>query len=289
MSAPRDLTLNVCQGVGDIIWAYQKFARHVASLDLNVCCVPGQNTAMRARAAPFLRLLPRVRAVRELDVDVERYKALASGRFPMADILARARAGQDGFDYSCNRPLEEGVRIEDIDPHEVETDVGLECRYAPLPFERFGAVYVSGSVLDPEVQRRGVWTVPDWARFLVEARARGPALPLLLIGASYDRPAVAALCDGLAGHGVPHASLIDAWAPNVAYLLARASFFVGYQSGLSVVADLLDVRQVMVYFESLAPMTGAWAKRRNIASGVYRAALFSERPEAAAARLGPLC
>jgi hypothetical protein len=280
---PKTLTLNVCQGVGDIFWVYQKFAPHVDRIHFRICHLDGGDPKIQNRAVEFLKLLPNVVDVGSMVVPPERYERLAHGRFDMRPILEGWRLGTKlDWDYACNDALESGTRLDEIDPEiPIQETVPIRCDYAPLAFEpgEYVAVYVSGSTKNNDVRKMGAWSVHDWFEFVRGLYARYKLdAPVILIGASYDRAAQDEMEGLLLSVGFRVAKYIDSCPGNVTYLLKNSRLFVGYQSGLNILADNLDVPQVMVYFDFLRNMQYAWCKRANIDNGKYNAALFSQKP-----------
>lgn len=271
----REITLNVPQGIGDIFWAYQKIAPSVETIHLNILCTVADCPVQR-RALDWIVLWPQIGRVAMTVVSDERYEAIAHARYDLGAIL---RANDDGpaeFDYSCNGPLEEGIRLEAIDPEPVEWGVPIATTACKLPRPQFIAGYVTGH------RAAGTWELQDWAT-LFSRVARALSLPVVLIGAEYDRAALD-VCGAMLGTLGIDAAIACDWPPGrVLHLLRAARLFIGYQSGLNVLADNMDVRQLMVYFDHLELMQNAWCKPRNIRSRFF-SALFREGIETAAAR-----
>jgi hypothetical protein len=61
-------------------------------------------------------------------------------------------------------------------------------------------------------------------------------------------------------------------------ILQRSEFFIGYQSGLNILADNLDTPQMMLYFDNLKPMLYTWCKKENIKTKFF-ATVFSQTPK----------
>lgn len=268
----KHVDLTVCQGIGDIFWVYQQFAPHVDRITFIVAHTQGGSVAHMTRARPFLELLPKVDGVFGTVVTIDEYNAIASGRFDMGKILAAGHGA-----YSCNLALEDGRRIETIEPaFPIEETV----RIATRPFEtprKFVLLYVSESTMqETTVQRCSLWRPPQWAQFVRGVYARLPKpLPLIIIGAGYDAAAARAVAAELPA--LEPVVLIDLLAPHVCYLLSRCHCFIGYQSGLNVLADQFDRPQAMLYFPHLERMQYSWCKRAN-AKTLFHAGLFSQTP-----------
>jgi hypothetical protein len=269
----KSITLTVCQGIGDIFWVYQLFAPHVDAIRFRVLHCPGNDRRVASRATEFISSLAKVQSVTGLFATETDYRKVSHGRFSVEHVL---RAG--GGMYACNDLLENGVRLDACSPLPIEETVEIPMEPINLPV-RFIAGYVAGGTLVPEqVRRVGVWSVDQWAVFLREFYARQTErLPLVLIGAEYDRSAaesLAARLDGLASIdlriGLPIA--------QSSYVISRSDWFLGYQSGLNVIADQLNVRQLKMFFPCYPKMLYSWAKRSNIERGIYNAARFDQSP-----------
>lgn len=286
----RSITLNGCMGIGDLVWVYQKFANHVDGINFNIAQLnrkagDATDAKLQTRATEFLKLLPKVTNVGTVDVSASAYERLAHNYFPMSPIMDLFKQGSDGpFDYACNGPLDNGIRIEDIDKeYSVQTDVPILCTYAPLafPIGEFITVYVSGSTRFPEVRRLcQLWTEDVWAQFIRLFYDKYKLNnPILIIGASYDREAAVLLEQNLKNYGIRTHTYIDSQAYNITYILKNSVCFIGYQSGLNILADILDVKQIMLYFPKFeSGLINSWCKLRNKENGIYNADFFSKTP-----------
>ncbi len=272
----RTVDLNVCQGIGDCFWVYQLFAPHVDAINFHVLYKSDGDAAISMRAYSFLRLLPKVRSVTGKLAAPGEYKTLAHGRFTIADCLA------SGGDYACNDLLEHGTRIEAIALHgKLEETVAIrtkQTRPHPIP-GKFNVLYVSGGTLLPDVIRDvGIWDVHQWIEFSRAFYGNRPRLPLVILGAEYDRAAALKIAESLRGI-VDCRLVINRPAAEVCFLLSRCELFIGYQSGLNVIADQFDRRQVMLYFPALKAMPSSWPKRRNIDAGRHHVDFFDRTPQ----------
>jgi hypothetical protein len=269
------LHLEVPQGVGDAYWAVQVFARHAARLDLTVLCV-GDDPIQR-RAEPFLKLLGAVGSVRYRRVEPAEYDRVAATRWDAGAILARARAGERGpFPYACNRPLEQGVRLEDLAGRlAVEWEPAVRWEDPAPPARDYAVAYVSGS------RPAYAWPPARWADLVAGIWSRHRlAWPIVLLGADYDRAALEDVRAGLALRGLDATLRAGGPAAVATGLIRGARLFVGYQSGLNVLADRFDVPQLMVYFPHLRRMLYSWCKPGHRESGTFQAATFDEGPHA---------
>ncbi len=262
------ITVTVPQGIGDIFWIYQLLSPHYKTIHFRVAQI-GEASVKQRRAHDWLKLLPKCGDVTGIAMTDEQYAAMAEAELPVPVGVAEAV-------WSANRPLESGRRLESIG--KVEETVPLPVEECQLPFggEPYWCLYVSGSTFDEGALRdTHVWTADQWVEF-----ARGLAvqewLPrhCLIIGAGYDAEAMSAM----RAASDSCCLVMDERPERLLHLLRHAKLFVGYQSGLNVMADQLDVPQVMLYFPHLEDMIWSWPKRRNIDGGVYRASTMALTP-----------
>lgn len=273
-----DITLNVPQGVGDIFWIYQKFSPICTGINFNILATSMDKVQQRSR--DWLTLLPKVKAVEMKVVPGDDYHAVIGRNYAMKDVIPILEQGKDA-DYGCNKPLEEGIRIEDIDPEfVVETPVDVRADECPLAFDKFLAVYVSGSTKSHDAAKLHLWGTTVWAKFIAGFREKYPAanLPVIIIGASYDAVVARTVSDILNKvYEIKNHVYIDSHPGNVAYILKRATAFLSYQSGLSIIADNFNTPQVMMYFPFLKKMMYSWCRKDNI-DRVFNAELFTTPP-----------
>jgi len=275
----KSITLDVCQGVGDIFWVYQKFAPHFDEINFNVCRILGlAHEKLQNRSAPFLRLLPKVREIGHRDINHWAYIKLASKTFKMEDTLVEAETNGRTY-YSCNKPLEEEIRLEDIDPeYDIEETVDIHTE----PFDvsdHYVCLYVSGNTwLDrckPEV-----WTVEQWVELTQGFYEKFDLKhPLVLVGASYDEDVLTAVTARLVEAGRPSTVYIDLPPANLLYVIKKSDYFLNYASGLGILADNMDVSQIMIYPKSIGGLLYSWCKERNLDSNTYNAFLFNDSPQ----------
>jgi hypothetical protein len=256
---------------------YQKFSPFFDYVHINILVTAAD--VVQQRAGAWLRLLPKVGNIVFRVVSSEYYARVIAQKYTMSDILAVYQTGRTEFDYAANRPLEEGVRLEDIDPGQpVEWGVPLAIQECPLAFDEFIACYVSGGTKDLGAIKKGCWNQIQWIDFLLRLyRKYKYQVPLILIGASYDHKVIEGISRSLKAHRVDNHVYVDSYPANVLYILKKAKLFIGYQSGLNILADNLGTRQLMMYFPELAPMQYAWCRPEH-ARTVFQADLFSSPP-----------
>jgi len=131
-----------------------------------------------------------------------------------------------------------------------------------------------------------VYTPDQWVRLLdrVYRRVQLPRdYPLVLTGAAFDYPLMGLLGAMLRKAGYRPRLACDLPPAEVYWLLGSCYGFVGYQSGLNVLADNLGTRQLMLYFPSLKPMGDTWVHPDRRATH-FRWGYFDEEPDAVAER-----
>lgn len=279
-----EITLGVPPGVGDIVWVYQKFAPYFSRINFRI--LSQSDDAVQRRSVPWLKLLPKVGKVEFQQDHPMRVAQLIRRPCTMKEAFEQWRqAPNECVDYSCNLWLERGIRIEDIDPGaRIEKDVELLDEPFCLPHERYAVLYVSGDSRHPHrLPTHVCWTVKQWARYVKMVWEKYDLhLPVIIIGAEFDQPVPNQLLDEL---HCQSSAWIGQEPGRVVHLLKHADLFLGYQSGLNVVADLAGVRaQQMLYFPYLAEwMSYSWCKPENIQTRFF-ADSFGRSPEQVAAR-----
>lgn len=271
----RTVTINVPQGVGDIFWCYQKLSPYFDVININILIVSVDKVQIRAKA--WLSLLPKVGRVVAKQIRSEEYDRIISSAHPIKNLFRSRRS----VDYSCNRPLENGVRLENIDPDSlVEWSVPLKMQEFPLDHKDFISLYVSGTTKNPSLIRdKVIWTEDEWVRFIRLLYDKHKLnLPICMVGASYDKEVTEGIQNKLNAIGINTTVYIDLHPANVMYLMKQSKLFIGYQSGLNILADNVDIPQLMFYFPYLEKMQYTWCKKENIGKK-FQATLFSKSPE----------
>jgi ADP-heptose:LPS heptosyltransferase len=281
------ITLGVPTGIGDIVWVYQKFAPYFSRINFRVLST-GDDPVSR-RAISWLRLLPKVGNV-DFQVDnPNRVRNLIAKPCTMREAFDKWAAYPNSvIDYACNAWLERGVRLDEIDPGSViETDVKLAEEPFALPHESYAILYASGDSRHDNLHRlstHAVWTVNQWVQYIKLTWERfNLRLPIVIIGANFDKDVALQLKHLLTEHLFDCSTMIGERPERVVHLLKNCEFFAGYQSGLNIIADLLDVKQQILYFPFLADtMRNTWCKRENIRTKFF-ADSFANSPEQVAA------
>lgn len=255
----KTITINTVQGIGDIFWCYQKLAPYFDVININVLYL--EATAVQLRAKAFCHMLPKVGTVGYVKVSTPEYKRVTRTTFTLP-------AGPVA-DYAVNAPLERGINLRDIDPgSQIEefVDLGLP---ATVEQDDYLCAFVSGT------QNHLCWKPHTWISTIRQLANRIGTKRISLIGAEWDiiiQDVVnAELCSEftVANHtgSMGLADSVD--------IIRRAQYFVGFQSGLNVIAENYDVPQLMIYYKHLEPMLYTWCKPQNIRTK-FTAATFDD-------------
>ena len=280
------LTVQVPQGLGDIFWVYQKLAPYFEQLNFRITLT--EDNDISRRSENWLSLLPKTGSVKGIICPSEEYQNLIESKISVRDILLKWENGERFVQYSCNKYLEEGIRIDEIDDYLIDTNVPILSKPFELPFDKYTTFYVSGSTKPNVMRSHGVWDVEKWIEFLKLVYAKmNINYPVIVIGANFDEDVVLDVKQRLYQSGVPVESYIQIDPSHVCHILKNTKLFVGYQSGLNIIADNLDVPQIMLYFQILDKMQYTWCKRENI-NKKFQSALFSESFDSILQRLEPL-
>ena len=283
----KNITLNVPQGVGDILWVYQKFYDHVDRINFNIIVTQHQyneNSKLRDRSVNFIKLLNKVNNINLLVKPSSYYHQVSNSTYDMKDILDKNQPS----DYSCNHALEKGVRIEDIDEkysvhHNIHINQDNNNSILKEKTDKsYIVLYVSGSTLNKDAQRKNsLWSIVQWCQFIDlffdHHNLSKKEYDIVIIGANYDMLVVSKINEILRlRYSV--LNFIDLNPFDLISIIKNSFYFIGYQSGLNVIADIYDVPQIMVYFPYLENMLYSWCKKDHIKS-IFFATTFNNTPE----------
>lgn len=249
----KSCIVNTVQGIGDIFWVYQKISPFFDQIHLRILITDELDPVQR-RSLPFCQMLPKVASIKFERTSSYIYTEIAKGKFNLQEILDR---GFQQFFYACNKHLEEGVRIEDIDPS-LPLERFVDLKLSPPGYnvkEPYLCAYVSGNKWEKS------WNDKVWAENIRLTADKIGVKNIRLTGAEYDAPTQSKICGILGELGyVCVATAGKLSLSDSIHLIRGAKFFLGYQSGLNILADNYDVPQGMVYFDFLRPMMNTWIK-----------------------------
>lgn len=268
---PRQISVEVPQGVGDIWWIHQKLYPYYDKINYDILILDDK-CPLQKRSAGFVELFPNVGNVKYKLVTQAYYDDTWDSYYDIGLVMEAGKS--QVVQYACNLPLEHGVRLEAIDPgYDVSWHIAPRCDYCPLAFDKFITLYVSGSVS----KIAEAWKPQQWSELVRKLYWRyGLSYPVVLIGAGFDLAMVHETQRLLRSNGLKTEAYISAYPGNVCYIIKKSLMFIGYQSGLSVLADSVNTPQIMMYLPKLKSMLYSWAKQENIGSKLYQAFLFSQ-------------
>lgn len=252
----RSINVLVPQGIGDIFWCYQKLSPYYDEMHFKVGVT--ERSHLQQRAGQIISVLPKVKSVQMQLIDCGTMSILTHGRPKVQDLLDDPTKSLKVF--TCNGWLYD-TKLEDIDP-------GLEVHYdIPLPIsdemeikDPYIVLYVSASTM-----AEGRWTPEEWARFVYSFKKyHNLEIPIVMVGAEYDRVVMDMVEEVLLIKYQTRVHKYINFPPHqLFFIIKHAKVFIGFQSGLNVIADNLDVRQLIVYFSFLRDMKDLWGKPRN--------------------------
>ena len=264
------ITVRTVQGVGDVFWVYQKLSPFFDVINF-VICVCDLDCPVQKRVLPFLKLLPKAGKFKLKLVTNKYYDYLAKQKKTINIVMDEYRHNIFPIEYAVNSWLESGVRIEKIDNYPIEEYVDLKYEYINLPFDEYIVLYISGNKISKE------WHPEVYAELINNTFKRyNINYPIILLGANYDKEHLAIAGNKLEEYGYKISFFIEKPFENVIYIIKNSKYFIGYQSGLSIIADNFDIPQTMLYFNFLGDVMYSWPKQKNIDNKIYSAYKFED-------------
>jgi ADP-heptose:LPS heptosyltransferase len=272
MKVHNGVTIRTAQGLGDIFWVYQKAAPYFDRINIEISVLEFDKVSRRSE--DWMKLFPKIKNTSYSLVSSEEYQKIATDKIDMKDVVRQWKEGKDVVDYACNRWLEEGIRLDEIDDHKVEWNVPLKTEAFDLPYEEFVTLYVSGSTKNHGAVIQGAWSVDRWVDLINRLYDKLKIdLPIILIGAQFDARVMEEIVTKMPNRKIYMFVQLD--PARVCHIFKKTKFFIGYQSGLNIIADNFDCPQIMLYFKSLEPMLYTWCKKENVRTR-FHAFLFDQ-------------
>ena len=153
------------------------------------------------------------------------------------------------------------------------------CEPIEIPDREYIILYISGGRT-----KKGRWEPNRYADLIKNTYERYDVnYPIVLLGATYDKKNLMAAGNKLKKFGYEVHAAIDHKFETVYYIIKNSSYFIGYQSGLNIIADNFDIPQTMMYFNHFGNLMHSWPKKRNlegeICNRTYNAIKFNEHIE----------
>ena len=246
-----DLTITTVQGIGDLFWCYQKLSPLYPGIHFNVLTIDN-GCKIQTRASEFLTLLPKHRATKFTQVDLDTYNRVTAIKPTLPDPHGRI-----WFEYAVNAWLESGVSLYEIDQAPVEQRVELIGVREPARQVESICVFVAGH----KGMDLPVWKPHQWADACELMAKHFGADGFDFIGADWDHPQAQEVIECLRQRGWPSENLCGRMGiAESLYYMRSSKAFLGFQSGLGILAENYDVPQLMVYFDHLEAMMHTWKK-----------------------------
>lgn len=261
------------QGVGDTFWTYQKISPFYKEINFILGASAYDHDGIQRRAEGMVTLLPKVKTVRYEIISSEKYNEMCTQKKRIRDFLDQ---GIGRFSYTPTQYFREGIRMEEIEPGlPIAWNVPLPTAKVDLPFDHYICLTASGP---GTAERRDVWPpykYLDLIKLLKCTYDMPEDFPVVALGASFDDGLMIQFDRLLNVEKTPHRVFVGRPFQEVFYLLKNSTFFIGYQSGLNVIADNLNVPQLMIWFNDLTCVPFTFPKRTNIVKGIYNATFFN--------------
>jgi len=275
------ITARVPQGVGDIFWCYQKLIPHTKKISFKIV-VTSLDCNIQKRSGQIVASWPGVESVEFVQVAFKEHVKLYSTVYDLDKILAK-KSKVIEIDYSLNTLLDDGNALELIDSHPVQYDVELPLDAITGMPKEYILFYVSGTTNSAAaVKNLKLWTHQQWAD-MIRKCIKKYNHPIYLTGAHFDLETMNAI-----KRMVPEVNLVvNPELSNLNWLLRNAKAFIGYQSGLGVIAENLAVKQLMIYFPKLPKMRDSWCKPERRKTH-FRTVFFTDSVDFAMSQLAEL-
>ena len=271
----RTANVTVPQGLGDIFWIYRKLYNYFDRFNLSITITDPNNT-IENRSVKLLSDLPKVESIDTVVWPRERQAKFWKSVPKLDELYPDGFDGDVTFEYICNKWLEDGRSLETLDRYfDVAWEFSLPDEPVDLP-ERYVILYVSGGV---QHLGRSSWRISDWALLPNAYFQRKEKCPVVLIGAEFDRWSLDKMKKILLAYEIETIERVDLNLGQMCHVINNAEMLMGYQSGLNILADHLDTRQLMVYFNHLPWMRETWVKPPNRTNGLFTYAYFHDSAE----------
>lgn len=253
----RVANLSVPSGMGDILWVYRKVAPHVDRINFFINYHTDDIVSPKIRLWP--QRLPKVELVLHKLVSIDDYYKLTESSVSLSEVVHRAQSNEpSSVNYCVNYWLQKGINLEKIDLAPVEWHFKLD-----IPTNINANVWTNSYIFYvPEMPRhiveQGYWTLEKWEQFILGFLEKYGTKNVSIVGTMYDLGTLRALRKRINEKGI-QANVISNMNPVEVVRAARnCKFFVGFQSGIGVLADHLGANQLMLYMPQMESMMNTW-------------------------------
>ena len=278
----RVANVKVPQGLGDIFWCYRKLYNYFDEINLKVYVTSDTHT-IEMRSMKLFDGYPKIGTVKAEVAVPQLVYQLPKKIIRLDDILKPDNPNPFEFEYVVNKWMELGNKLEDIDVnYEVAWDIPIPTSPVKDLPSQYILLYISG---DTRKLGNTVWLLSDWVKLVMEVRKKHD-LPIVLVGAGFDSWVQERIIPLLNMNNIPVQVVTDLSSTELNYVVDKAEWLLGYQSGISILADHFDTKQLMVYFSGLDKMKDAWVKPKNRNNGTFHYCWFKDPIEKAVQILG---
>lgn len=264
----KTITIMTAQGVGDTLWVYQKLSPYFDIINIIVMGI--SDDIVQKRSLPFLKCLPKINKISYKIVSSEYYQSVVDLKKGMADVISEWNFNNNAIiKYAMNSWLESEKTLKGCDGYDFEETVNISKTNIDLPFNEYIILYISGNKLTHE------WKPKKYCDLILNTYKKyNIHFPVILLGAKYDLPPLLEAETILNSYNIDTHKFIQLPFEKTNYVIANAKYFIGYQSGLCILADQFDIPQTMLYFNYLSKVMYSWPKQKNIKNNIYKSYLF---------------
>lgn len=277
-------TIITCPGIGDICFLFQKLINQPEKFHWEIWDgVKNGAQAQPQRGHQVFDLLPQLTESFTY-IPNAGYNKIKRNSYSGSWITAP----RGKFILEANAHLESGKRIEDFLPdletsfilpfQTSEEDYLKACEIIDFNYSKFIAgeskligIYTTSY---NNSQYMSGWLIDEWCDFITLLQNYNPEFKFVFLGAAYDRGISDEVMKRM--EPVSYIDLIDKTTlPVLIEILKRLHCFVGFQSGLLILNEMIGARQtVMLYSPALQDMMGTWPDPKRIDDGSYKGCTF---------------
>lgn len=274
------LTVVVPPGIGDTVWIYCKLATLGKPLDFIVCDHGDKN-----RTVPLMELLPLARSC----VYSKKYsfhEHLRKEGIPANTAKKELLLMPNPILAECNTHLEAGRPLEDWLP-DIDLDYHVEIQLKEkdmvtsrilMPGKGYLCIFcASENGIKGHV---GSWGVDEWLDFLIRFQRDVRDVPIVIIGADWDLSFANKLQVACAKNGIDIVNVVGKLPLSGSLdIIKRSCYFVGFPSGLSILAAIMGEASLMFYTESISGIMYMFADPDLMENGIFTEMLYAPPEE----------
>lgn len=281
----RIANVTVPQGIGDIFWIYQKLYNHFEVINFNIMYLEtGTNDEIQRRSMNTIKDWNKVNNVGLVDVTEKQFNEFVKRKQTLRDVLAPLGYFNNErqiytFEYQVNSWLEEGTKLEDIDDMSVMWNIDLPQTRVEGLEEEYVLLFVSDTTRHRKLHKNlNLWSEEDWVEFtykIIKDKLNNN-IPVKIIGKSFDEYVMKTCKQLLENKGIKTDIFTNLDGRQLNYIISQSKFFIGYQSGLNILADNFGVNQIMIYFPTLDKMKDCWVSENSKRNNKFNWAYFND-------------